>query len=176
LPAAAKPKTLADALFAVQGAISKVAKDADNPFYHSRYASLPSIVEVVYPILQKNGLVLSQVMDQSVNGAAALRTVLLHPESGQIVEGTCPFPDGLNAQQMGSAVTYLRRYGLLSILGIVADSDDDGALASGTVGGRSTPQATEPLSVPTTPDGPAQGQPTTLPAAPSSGVGGSLVL
>lgn len=161
MAAAAKPKSLAEALLKVQGEIQKVAKDGTAQY--GAYATLPAIVEVINPVLQKAGLVYSQVMDQSLDGRAALRTVLMHPDSNELIEGTCPFPDGLDAQKMGSAVTYFRRYGLLSILGIVADVDDDGALAS-------APRAQAAPAV-VAAEG---GEP--LPAAPGGGLGGAVVL
>lgn len=123
--------SLASALLAFQGEVGRVAKDATNPHFHNKYASLPVIMDTIRPALQANGLAISQMLDQSMTGAPALRTVLLHPASGERLEGTCPFPAGLSAQQMGSAVTYFRRYGVLSALGLVADEDDDGYSASG---------------------------------------------
>ena len=159
---AAKPKTLAGALFAFQGEVSKVGKDSVNSHFSNSYASLEKIMEVIRPVLQKHGLVLSQILDNA-DGAAALRTIIMHPESDQALEGVCPFPANLNAQQMGSAVTYFRRYGALAVLGLVTDTDDDGNLAS-----TASPQAQA-----ATPPA-AQAPPTALPAAPDAGIGGAV--
>ncbi len=164
MPAAAKPKTLAGALFAFQGEVSKVGKDSVNSHFSKTYASLEKIMEVVKPVLQKHGLVLSQMLD-NVDGAAALRTIVMHPESDQALEGVCPFPANLNAQQMGSAVTYFRRYGALAVLGIVTDADDDGNGASTATTAvhqtQAVANATSPTNVP-------------LPAAPDAGIGGAI--
>lgn len=167
MPAAAKPKTLAAALFAVQGELTKVSKDGAAQY--GAYATLPAIVEKINPVMQKNGLLYSQVLDNvDRTGAAALRTVIMHPESEQLIEGTCPFPDGLNAQQMGSAVTYFRRYALLAALGIVADVDDDGADAM--------PRQATPAQAPAQVPDPAAVADTSLPAASGGGLGGGVVL
>lgn len=172
MPAAAKPKhtSLASALFAVQAELTKVLKDGKNPHFNSTFATLPGIVEAVNPVLQKHGLAYSQPLD-SVDGKAGLKTVLMHPESSEMVEGTCPFPDGLNAQQTGSAVTYFRRYSLLGILGIVADEDDDGGLASRAIANEQAKQATPPAQATQTEQA---AQP--LPAAPAPALGGGVVL
>jgi hypothetical protein len=170
MPTAAKPKhsSLAAALFAVQAELTKVLKDGKNPHFNSTFATLPGIVEAVNPVLQKHGLAYSQPLDR-VAAKPALKTVLMHPESEQMIEGICPFPEGLNAQQTGSAVTYYRRYSLLGILGIVADEDDDGQAAIPPA------QATQAAAV-------AESQATqaplpALPAAPqTAGVGGGVVL
>jgi len=166
MPAATKGKNLAEALFRVQGEIMKVAKGEVNSHFGNTYASLPDIWDELQPILQKNDLLLSQVMDTDGIGNAGLRTVLFHVPTEQKIEGLALFAAGINAQQTGSAVTYFRRYGLLSILGIVAD-DDDGNLASSN---RSAPAAAQ------TPATPAEAAAAPLPAAPTDGLGGGVVL
>lgn len=168
MAAPSKPKGLAEALFKVQGEIQKVKKGSTNSHFGNTYASLPDIMEELHPILQKNELLLSQVMDCSDGDRPGLRTVLLHVPTGEKIEGLALFADGLNAQQTGSAVTYFRRYGVLSVLGIVAD-DDDGNLASGNPASATPPvQATTPAPAPAAPEG--------LPAASGGGLGGGVVL
>lgn len=177
MAAAAKPKGLAEALFKVQGEIQKVAKGSTNSHFGNTYASLPDIMDELHPILQKNELLLSQVMDCSERvERPGLRTVLLHVPSGEKIEGLALFADNLNAQQTGSAVTYFRRYGVLSILGIVAD-DDDGNLASGNTAQVAAPvqaTASEPVAG-LQPQSPAETA-DALPAASGGGLGGGVVL
>ena len=166
MPAAAKAKSLAEALFKVQGTIQKVAKGEVNSHFGNTYASLPDIWDELQPILQKHGLLLSQIMDCSDRiERPGLRTVLYHVESDQKIEGLALFPEGLNAQQTGSAVTYFRRYGLLSILGIVADDDDGNAASQNKVAAATPAQATVPAAA------------TPLPAAPApeGGLGGIVL-
>ena len=114
------------ALVKAKSAIGKVAKGASNPFFKSKYADLPAILDVVEPALQENGLALLQpiVSDTVV-------TTFIH-ESGQYVsiEGQSLVAAKQNdPQAMGSAITYARRYSLSSALSINADKDDDGEKA-----------------------------------------------
>ena len=94
--------------------------------YGYSYADLPKIFEVINPLLQKNGLGFTQL----INGQQ-IATVLFHFESGESIESKTDIPQnvqlkGMNDfQVLGSAITYLRRYALSSILGIVTDKDTD---------------------------------------------------
>jgi hypothetical protein len=91
------------------------------------YAPLDQIVEKATPILTKNGLCVSQLVGE--NGAVT--TVLLH-ESGQYLGETVTIhPTSDRPQDLGSAITYAKRYSYASILGIVAEDDDDANRASG---------------------------------------------
>lgn len=121
---------LAAALCAAQGDFPNVPKDANNPFFKSKYADLASIVDTIRPVIKKHGLSYSQLTgwDDSRN-CPTITTVLLH-KSGQFIESTLPMPVAKNdAQGVGSAITYGRRYGLQAIFGLAAD-DDDGNAAS----------------------------------------------
>jgi hypothetical protein len=117
-------------------------KDATNPHYRSKYASLDTIVEQVGPILAKHELVWSTLPVNDEQGRPALRYRLAHAPTGEVLEGTMPLllskPD---AQGMGSAITYARRYSLCAVLNLVADDDDDGHAASQ---GRQGSQARSP--------------------------------
>lgn len=95
--------------------------------YTFKYAPLDTILEAVRAPLSKNGLAITQLLD-----GPDLVTVLLH-ESGATLTARSPLPhtDGDTVQQLGSAITYLRRYALQAILGIASEEDDDGNAASG---------------------------------------------
>lgn len=111
---------LAPALSTAQGEFETVAKTADNPFFKSKYADLPSVVKAASPILAKNGLAVIQTL-----GNDTLSTTLLH-KSGQYVGDTAHLHlVKLDPQAHGSAITYMRRYAYMAILGLVADVDDD---------------------------------------------------
>lgn len=132
--AAAAPKTLAEALLAFQSKALTVSKDARNPHFGNKYISLDKLVPQVLPLLNEQGLVLTQ-MPSSVftegGHMPALTTRLTHAPSGEFIESTLPLMlDKNNSQGVGSAITYARRYMLLSFLGLVADEDDDGEKAS----------------------------------------------
>ncbi|WP_052351557.1 ERF family protein [Deinococcus pimensis] len=121
---------IAGALVAAQGQLQVAVKDSTNPAFRSRYADLGAVWEAARPALQANGLSVVQMPMPCEPGHAALETVLLH-QSGEYlssVSQTRLVKD--DPQGYGSAITYLRRYAMSAILGIVAD-DDDGNAASG---------------------------------------------
>ncbi len=120
---------LAAAFVAFQADLKPVDKSANNPFFKSKYAPLPEVMKAVQPLLAKHSLAVAQ-FPTHLEGQSALRTILLH-ESGQSIEDTTPLllvKDDPQAQ--GSAMTYARRYGVMAVLGMVADEDDDGNAAS----------------------------------------------
>jgi hypothetical protein len=120
---------LAPALVALQADLTPVAKSATNPFFKSSYAPLPEVMEAVQPLLAKHKLAISQFLS-NIEGQSAMRTILLH-ESGQYIEDIQPLLlVKQDPQSQGSATTYARRYGVMSVLGVVADEDDDGNRAS----------------------------------------------
>ena len=120
---------IAKALVKFQKAVKPVKKEAENPFFHSKYADLASIIEVIKDPMAANGLSFSQFP----TGENQLTTILMH-ESGEWLEDTYTVaPVDNRPQSVGSAITYARRYALGAILGIATESDDDGAVASGTV-------------------------------------------
>ncbi|WKR36075.1 Erf-like ssDNA annealing protein [Mycobacterium phage Azrael100] len=123
---------LLTALAKARTEIGPVEKSAQNPFFNSSYMTLDDIMDAVQPVLAKNGLSVSQWPDQSVNGEPALTTLLFHEPSGQCVQATATLVLGKkDPQAEGSAITYLRRYAYVSILGIKGvEPDDDGNYAS----------------------------------------------
>ena len=117
---------LAPAFVALQADLVPVSKSATNPFFKSNYAPLNEVMETVQPILAKHKLAIAQ-FPTNLDGVSALQTVLIH-ESGQTLQFP-PTPLLLSkqdAQGQGSAMTYARRYGVMAVLGLVADEDDDG--------------------------------------------------
>jgi len=110
---------LAKALCKAQSEIRGAKKDADNPFFKSKYADLESVWDACRPALNANGLSVTQVVS-----GTQLVTMLLHT-SGQWVRGAqevCPKES--SPQAIGSAITYARRYGLAAIVGVVQVDDD----------------------------------------------------
>lgn len=139
---------LAKALATFQGSVPTIKKDADNPFFKSKYASLENILTTIRPELAKNGLSVSQFPTEN-NG---LTTVLMH-SSGEYLQSTVSMsPKDNTPQAQGSAITYMRRYALSAVLGLATDEDDDGNEAS-----KATPtkpaakQAPKPPKLPTEP-------------------------
>ena len=124
---------LSAALVAFQAEIGAVAKTSANPFFKSKYAALPDVVAHAQPLLAKHGLAVTQTIGFWNTGDSVLdtlTTMLVH-ESGESLQDTMrlhlPKDD---PQGQGSAVTYARRYSYMSILGLVADEDDDGNAGS----------------------------------------------
>jgi hypothetical protein len=125
---------LAAALAKAQGAIENAEKDRENIFLKNRYMTLTAVWDAIRKPLSDNGLSIVQVTEAD-DGAVMLLTRLMH-SSGQYIEATYPVigsdAKGVNAAQAaGSALTYARRYSLTSMIGVVADEDDDGASATG---------------------------------------------
>lgn len=120
--------SLAKALIDFNGRVSKISKDAKNPFFKSNYASLSNIQDAISKPLAESGLVYSQ-MPTGVNG---LCTILIHAESGEYLMDsyTMPVSKPNDPQAVGSAITYAKRYALAGILGLNIDDDDDGNKAA----------------------------------------------
>lgn len=121
---------VSQALLKVQKEIPRIQKDSINPHYGNRYISLKALVEAVIPVLNNNGLVLTQ-FPTGTSQEPVLETVLTVAETAHSISSSMPLLlEKENPQGLGSAITYARRYGLMSILGLVADEDDDGQAAS----------------------------------------------
>lgn len=115
------------ALIKAQKTIKVAVFDAQNPHFKSRYATLGSVVEACKEALNANDICFIQGAhsDAAFPGCVCVTTRLLHI-SGEYIEDTIVVPYGQQtAQAMGSSLTYGRRYGLASLLGIVSDEDDD---------------------------------------------------
>jgi hypothetical protein len=138
---------------ALVGALSELknpVKDADNPFFKSKYVELSTILDLVRPVLEKHGLAVSQPVVKWED-KMYVKTTILH-ETGEMTMGLYPVVpkrpkpikdkkgecialdqgDGTDdPQAMGSAITYARRYSLCAALSIAgAGEDDDGNRAS----------------------------------------------
>lgn len=130
------PGSLARALIEVQKALPVVqkTKTATVPMksggnYSYTYADLGDVTDAAMPLLTANGLAFMCAPRMNDKGGYELAGVLLH-ESGEREEGALPL-HGNDPQQIGSAITYHRRYLLGSMLGIVTDDDADGRGAVG---------------------------------------------
>ena len=94
--------------------------------YGYKYADLPTILETINPLLKKHGLGFTQLVNKD-----CLKTVLFHIESGELLESETQINYGVSLkgmndfQVLGSQITYLRRYALSSMLGLVTDVDND---------------------------------------------------
>ena len=115
---------LVTSLTAFQGKMTAVKKDAVNPFFKSKYATLDTIWETIRKPLSDNGLSIVQTLGY-IDSKSVLETTLYHI-SGEWINGVQlvnPVKD--DPQALGSAISYARRYSLSAMLGLVADDDDD---------------------------------------------------
>lgn len=122
-----RPETLAEALSQLQGRLPVVEKDAvgDAGSYRYAYATLPQIVSKIMPLLSELGLSFSCRPTLTEDGKFVLEYELMHV-SGESKLGRYPLPTNGSPQQLGSAISYGRRYCLSAVVGIAAEDDDDG--------------------------------------------------
>lgn len=114
--------------------VGKVAKDGSNPAFRSKYATLPGILEAIQEPLRKNGLTFVQWLNSSEDGSVALTTEIVlvdDYEAPGLTSTSVMKPADSKPQTYGSLITYARRYGLVTLLGLNVDDDDDGNAASG---------------------------------------------
>lgn len=116
------------ALAAAQAAVKNADKNAQNPHYRSRYADLAEVLNTVRVDYAKNGIGILQA--PSFDGAMVhVETVLTHASGGWVSATASCVPARSDAQGIGAATTYLRRYGLAAMTA-VAQEDDDGESAA----------------------------------------------
>lgn len=121
---------IATALAKAQITMKTPEKDKQNPHFKNKYASLGSILSASKSSLNSNGISVTQQLCE-LSGKHYIATTLLHA-SGQWIRSymVLRLDDKATAQQMGSFLTYAKRYSLCAILAVDADEDDDGELAS----------------------------------------------
>lgn len=112
------------AVSAFQGEIEQPALNRENPYFKSRYVDLSGVLKSAQKLLAKNGLAVMQI----ISGGDII-TLLTH-KSGQWIKSICPIGNYKTQQERGSAITYTKRYAICAILGIAADTDDDGNSAT----------------------------------------------
>lgn len=115
---------ISTAVSAFQGEIEQPALNRENPYFKSRYVDLSGVLKSVQKLLAKNGLAVMQIIRDN-----DIITLLTH-KSGQWIKSVCPIGNYKSQQDRGSAITYTKRYALCAILGIAADTDDDGNAAT----------------------------------------------
>jgi len=119
-------KNIYKALAQFQQEVPVVHKGTEG--YGYSYANLSAIFEVINPLLKKHGLGFTQLINED-----QLRTVVFHVESGEVIDSHTNIPQNVSLAKMnefqvlGSAITYIRRYALSSMLGIITDKDTDAA-------------------------------------------------
>lgn len=140
-------KNLAAAKLAFQGDIKSLEKNATVSFGNTGYdyIDLAGILDYVLPILTKHGILLEQYnVERDVNNTrktadgtieehyartlVGIRTIVTHVESGESMSNTlCDPSEVKDIKGRGALITYLRRYSILTVLGLSAEDDDAGS-------------------------------------------------
>ena len=123
---------LAAALAVAQGMMENAIMNRTNPHFKTKYADLAAVLNAARKPLSANGLAIVQTI-----GDGILHTRLLHT-SGQWIASEHPLPMSGKPQEIGSALTYARRYSLSALIGIAADEDDDANVATSRSNGKAT--------------------------------------
>ncbi len=122
---------ISKAMANAQGEMEPALKSSKNPFFKSNYSDLASIMDSIKIPLKKNDLSIWQDVITNDKGISVC-TMVSH-SSGQWIEFG-PLEIALakrDAQSVGSAITYAKRYALSAAVGVVSDNDDDGEAAMG---------------------------------------------
>ncbi|HHT7803015.1 TPA: ERF family protein [Streptococcus suis] len=140
---------LSKAFAKMQMELEQPLKNADNPFFKSKYVPLENVVDSITRAANKHGLSFTQFPSSDENGNVTVGTMVMH-ESGEWIEydPICMKPVKNDPQAVGSVITYAKRYALSAIFGITSDNDDDGNEA--TQPGKTTPKAVPKKQVPAT--------------------------
>lgn len=132
---------LAKGLNKFRSQLKQPMKDADNPFFKSKYVPLEAVTDAIDKALAGTGLAYyNEVRD------GKMFTIIIHEDGGVLeVEGSPVIVGGKkDAQAYGSAMTYARRYSLSNAFGITSDADDDGNSTSGNTASYAPKQRTQP--------------------------------
>jgi ERF superfamily len=120
-------KTICAAMAKSFAAIEGAAKDNENTHFKAKYADLSSVVAAIKPALIANDLWFSQVTHEHPGGVC-IETILRHSGGEQMSFGKLFVPAGKqDAQGYGSALTYARRYSLMTAFGVCPEDDDGNA-------------------------------------------------
>lgn len=154
---------LALALNNAQKKIGAAKKDSNNPFFKSKYADLAAVMEACKDALNSEGISVLQPVTYTADGKHAVETILLH-SSGEFISNSMALElKNITMQDLGSAISYARRYGLKSMV-FIPDSDDDAE----TTMGRAKPAAANVTSEAKQEASPASPPAKSAPAATST--------
>jgi len=124
-------KSISQKIRNIQGKVGTIEKSKENPFFNSAYFDINDLLKALLPLLQEEGLTLTQPLSSIKDNEGRLQPVLVTIISDEVnkEEFNFPLPNLQDPQKMGSAITYYRRYSLQSLFGLQAE-DDDGNKAS----------------------------------------------
>jgi hypothetical protein len=117
------------AVLAAKPNYKPLLKTRNNPFFSSKYADLSDVLESVEAPLAAQGVLVLQAQDLG-EGKLSIKTEIVHASSGEFRASFMEISANPDPQKMGSASTYLKRYAISTLAGVVADVDDDANAAS----------------------------------------------
>lgn len=136
--------TLATAMAAAFAEIEGATKSANNPHFKTKYADLTAVIEAIKPALIKHGLFFTQHPEPTDKGVC-IETVLHHAGGESLGLGKLFVPaNKQDAQGFGSALTYARRYALVTAFGVPVEDDDGNAAAKSAPAVSDKPEAGMP--------------------------------
>ena len=148
------------ALSKAQGEIKNALCNKTNPYFDSKYADLGTILDIARPILSRNGLAMIQTPSTKLEEKTVRISGMLVHTSGEYFSDELDLPgeakgkDGImkfNAQTIGIAITYGRRYQISPFLGIASEEDTDGNGLGGAEGRGDSKKTTPPKPTPPKP-------------------------
>lgn len=114
----------------VKKGMGAVVKSSKNPFFKSTYADLNAHLDLIEPLLEANGLVLTQSTLANPQLGNVVKTDITDTDTGAQISSVLQLPKLDDMQKLGSAITYARRYTLGALLAVQTE-DDDANAASG---------------------------------------------
>ena len=126
---------IAQALCKAQLNMGKAQKSADNPYFKSKYADLSACIDTVLPVLNAEGIALIQGSDYDLESKAFFVTTTLMHTSGEWLKSKLFVPiTKHDAQGVGAAQTYGRRYLLASMCALGQEDDDGNSISLNKLG------------------------------------------
>ncbi len=114
---------LKDKIAFIQHAIDGLSKKEENPFFHSKYVDLNQIIDALRPMELEQKISITMPLS-SDGGRPAVGLIIKDLEGDEVIENFVTIPDLQDPQKMGSAITYFRRYALMSFFNLKAEDDD----------------------------------------------------
>lgn len=141
---------IAAALVKVQASLQAAKKTSVNPYHKSQYADLAEVWNACREPLGANGIAIVQFPGSDpMTGEVSVETMLIHTSGEFLSKAVSAHPKDLLPQSVGSAVTYLRRYGLASAIGVITEDDDgEGAQPRQPEQAAPKPAAPRPVATP----------------------------
>ena len=141
-------KEIGTALAKAQGVLTGAVKDSINPHFRNKYADLASCWDACRKALTSNGIAVVQMPERDDRGYY-VETLLTH-SSGEWIASKCYISlTKDDAQGLGSAITYARRYGLSAMVGICPEDDDGEGATRSTTAAAKAPAPVIPRPGPT---------------------------